>query len=473
MQPSVAKPPATREESAMGTAPISPDALIETPPAEPTAASGQPWPRTGLAWLALVLVTAATVMNFFDITVFQLMAVSIKQDFALTDPQLGLLLGPAGILFYVVVGIPLARLVDIYRRTFILGLGLVVTSGMTALGGLTQSFGQFFGTRMFVGVGGSAHGPGTYSLIADYFPPNRLPWAFAFLQLGFILGGGLGNIVGGAMLGHVAGWAPTPIGPFSIHGWQWVLIWTGIPGLIIALCIFALPEPPRRGKVSDSGVLPLRGVLKEIWARRAVYFPLFIGLALTALEAGGLAAWRVPFMARTYGWTPDKIGAWGGLIFLVAFPLGVTFGTWMNGLLAKRHKDAPVRTTAIVFAICIPFSVLSPFMPTGELAVICGSLAGVFAGAAAVPQNVAIQTVTPNEMRGQVTAIYLFMFVVFGALGASLVPLVTVYVVGGEQNLWISMAVIAAVLLPIAVYAIVRGMKPYAVEVERLQTLAK
>jgi MFS family permease len=456
----------------MGTAPISPDVLIETPPAEPASTSSQPWPRAGIAWLALVLVTLATMMNFADITIFQLMAEPIKRDFALTDTQLGLLLGPAGILFYVVVGIPLARLVDIYRRTFILGLGLVVTSGMTAVGGLTQGFGQFFGSRMFVGVGGSAHGPGTYSLIADYFPPKWLPWAFAFLQLGFILGAGLGGIVGGAMLGHVAGWDPVQIGPILIRSWQWVLIWTGIPGLLIACCIFALPEPPRRGKVSDTGVLPLSGVLKEIRARRAVYFPLFIGLALSALEAGGLQAWRAPFMMRTYGWTPAKIGAWGGLTFLVAFPLGVLFGTWLNAYFAKRRTDAPVRTTALVFALCIPFSVLSPLMPTGELAVVIGSIAGVFALAAAVPQNVAIQTVTPNEMRGQVTAIYLFMFVVFGALGASLVPLVTIYVVGGEQNLWISMTLIAAVLLPICVYAISRGRKPYAIEVERLNALA-
>ena len=459
----------------MGTAPITPDVMLETPPLEtpPASASEQPWPNPGLAWLALVLVTLATMMNFADIAIFQLMATSIKRDFALTDPQLGLLLGPAGILFYVIVGIPLARLVDIYRRTLILGLGLVVTSGMTLVGGLTQSFGQFLGSRTFVGVGGSAHGPGTYSLLADYVRPRWLPWSFAFLQLGFILGGGLGGILGGKMLGHVAGWDPVQVGPILIRSWQWVLIWTGIPGLIIACCLFALPEPPRRGKVSDSRALPLNRVLKEIWARRAVYFPLFIGLALTALEAGGLGAWRQPFMARTYGWSQEKIGEWGGAIFLIAFPLGVLLGTWLNGFLAKRHKDAPVRTTTIVFAICIPFSVLAPFMPTGELAVILGSLAGVFAGAAAVPQNVAIQTVTPNEMRGQVTAIYLFMFVVFGALGASLVPLVTVYIVGGEQNLWISMALIAAVLLPIAVYAISRGRKPYAIEVERLQALAK
>ncbi|WP_349356540.1 MFS transporter [Sphingosinicella terrae] len=413
----------------------------------------------------------ATMMNFFDVAVFQLTAELIKRDFGLTDAQLGLLLGPAGIMFYLVVGIPLARLVDIYRRTTVLGCGLLVTSGMTAAGGVVQSYGQFFASRMFVGVGGSAHAPGTYSMLADYFPPKRLARAIAFLQLGFILGNGLGAILGGLMLGYVAGWDPTQFGPLVIRNWQWVLIAIGAPGMLLALCIFMIPEPPRRGKVSESKALPIRAVLSEIGARRRVYFPLFLGLALSALEAGGLAAWRAPFMMRTYGWTPEQIGAWSGLTFFVAMPVGVIFGTWLTERLSKRHRDAPVRTTAIVFAIAVPFSVLSPFMPTGELAIVFGSLAGVFGIAAAVPQNVAIQTVTPNEMRGQVTALYLFMFTVFGALGASFIPIVT-GLVGGDANLWISMALVAGGLLPLAVWAISRGMRPYAEEVARLERIS-
>src|SRR5688572_12503739 len=138
---------------------------------------------------------------------------------------------------------------------------------MTAVGGLAQSFGQFFGTRLFVGVGGSAHGPGTYSLLADYFRPKHLPRAFAFLQLGFILGTGLGAVVGGMLLGYVADWEPTAVGPLLIRNWQWVFIFVGIPGLVLAAFLFALPEPPRRGKVSESGALPISAVLREIRAR--------------------------------------------------------------------------------------------------------------------------------------------------------------------------------------------------------------
>jgi MFS family permease len=429
----------------------------------------QSWPAQSSAWFALIVLVLATMMNFLDRGVFMLMVESIKRDFELTDVQLGLLLGPAGIVFYVLVGIPLARLVDIYPRKVILSIGIVVTSSLTAVGGIVQTYAQLFASRMFVGMGGSAHAPGTYSMMADYFPPNRLPRAIAVLQFGFIFGTGLASIVGGALLGYVADWEPTRIGALVVRNWQWVLIIVGGPGLAVALLLLFIREPPRRGKIQEGRSLPLRQVFQEIHLRRRVYYPLFVGLALSSIEASGLAEWRAPFMIRTYGWTPEEIGYWGGITLFVAMPLGLLFGTVLTERLARKHNDANVRVTAILFTLAVPCAVLSPLMPTGELAIIVGALSGVFGFGAAVPQNAAIQRITPNEMRGQVTAVYLFMFTVFGALGSLLIGFVNQYLFADEADLWKTMALTAAVLMPLAVLAISRGIRPYGEEIERLE----
>src|SRR5262249_23948962 len=137
----------------------------------------QPWPAPRVAYYGLTEIILAPMLNFFDPQLFAMMAQRIKIDFRLSDEQLGFLLGPANIIFYVLVGIPMARLVDIYPRKIVLACGIAATSGITALGGLAQNFTQLFCSRMLVGAGGSAHAPGSYSMLADYFPPNRLPRA--------------------------------------------------------------------------------------------------------------------------------------------------------------------------------------------------------------------------------------------------------------------------------------------------------
>ena len=150
--------------------------------AQPSAAA-QGWPARGAAYYGLAVIICATMLNFLDAQVFGMMAQRIKVDFHLTDEQLGFLIGPANIIFYVLVGIPMARLVDIYPRKIMLAGGVTLIGGITALGGLAQNFTQLFMSRMLVGAGGSAHAPGSYSLLADYFPPattaagHRLPAA--------------------------------------------------------------------------------------------------------------------------------------------------------------------------------------------------------------------------------------------------------------------------------------------------------
>src|SRR6201982_2602290 len=110
-------------------------------------------------------------------------------------------------------------------------------------------------------------------------------------------------------------------------------------------------------------------------------------------------------------------------------------------------------------------------MRTGELALLCAGLGGVCALASAIPQNAAIQRITPNQMRGRVTAIYLFMFIFFGGFGAQLIGTVTQRVFGSDADLWKSIALTASILLPLAAFTISRGIKPYGREVARLEQL--
>ncbi|WP_404711057.1 MFS transporter [Sphingomonas sp. MMS24-J13] len=441
-------------------------AMIDAP------AGAQSWPRPATAWWALFVLALAMMFSQLDRSIFAMVIEMVKRDFALTDLQLSLLLGPAGVFFYLVIGIPMARLVDIHPRNIVLACGIAVWSGMTAICGITQGYASLFLTRMVSGVGGSAHGPGTYSMLADYFPPKKLPRAIAGLQIGYVVGTGGASIVGGALIGYTSGWRPSEIAGLVIHSWQWVLIIVGLPGLIVAALTWALPEPARRGRIHTADSLPFRAVMAEVWTRRRVYFPLMFGLGLSQVEVMGIIDWRMPFFQRTYGWTPAQVGAWSGLTVFIAFPLGLLIGTTMTEWLSKRHRDAPVRATAIMMACCLPFSLLAPLMPTAPLSLIMTGFSGALGMAGAVPQNAAIQTVTPNQMRGQITALYLFSYTVFGALGSFVVALITRFVVGDESKLWLSMMIAVGAILPIAVVAVALAIRPYGREVARLEALS-
>ena len=439
---------------------------------------------TGASYWALFVIVLATFMIFFDQVVFGMLAERIKADFGLTDSQLGFLAGPASIIFYIVVGIPVARLADIFPRKYVLGTTAAVLGAIIALGGLAQTFTQFVLTRVFLAAGGSAHAPAAYSLLADAFPPKKLTRAFALLQFGYIGGITVGPLVGGMLVVATAAWAPTPIGDLRILGWQWILIAMGLPSLLCALLFLTVKEPPRLAPAADavhppagssSGrkVLTFMGwdAIRAINARPRVYYPLFGALALSALESFGLAFWRVPFMVRSFGWNEAEIGAALSGMILIASLAGLALGGVFVEWLAKRYSDANVRAATIFFSVVTVCSIVSPLMPSGMSSLAVMSIGAMFGIAGAVPQNAAIQRIAPNAMRGQVTAIYLFMFTFFGAMGSFVIGLVAQYVIGDPARLWQALVLTAATLMPLATWFMYRAIRPYREEVERLEAL--
>ncbi len=440
------------------------------------------WMSSGAAYWGLFVIVFATFLTFFDMIVFGMLAERIKADFGLTDSQLGFLAGPAGIICYIFVGIPLARLADIYPRKYVLAAGAAAVGLIISLGGLAQNFGQFIASRVFLSAGGSAHAPAAYSMLADAFPPKKLTRAFALLQFGFIGGTSLGPIIGGSLVVASAGWGASEFMGLRILGWQWILIVLGLPSLLAALLFLTVKEPARLAPAPDAPHVPTEAsygrklltfmgwdALKAIRAKPKVYYPLFGALALSAIESFGMQFWRTPFMMRTYGWNEAEVGAAMSAIILPASLIGLVLGGALVEWLAKKHKDANVRAAAICFTALTFCWIAAPLMPTawGSLFAMGGAV--IFGLAGAVPQNAAIQRIAPNDMRGQVTAFYLFMFTFFGQMGSFVIGRVQDVFIGVDKDLWKAIFATAVVLLPIATILMWRAIKPYREEVERLE----
>jgi len=410
---------------------------------------------------------------FLDRGIITLLVEPIKADLELSDFQISLLLGFALIAFNAFVSVPASRFVDIWPRNIIITAGIAVWSLMTAACGLAQSFWQLFMMRMGVGVGEIVHGPATYSMMADLFPREKLPRAIAVLQLGFIGGLGVSLLLGAFVIQMLLGIdnVKVPGTGIVIRNWQLVFMIVGLPGLLVSALMMTVAEPPRRGRTRElKKPLPLRTVVKYLLSNWRLYAPQFGGLAVAAIESSGTRVWQPVFFQRTYDWTAQKTGMFLGLTLIIAAPFGLWAATWLTEKLAKKNDDANLRVVAIAYTVGPAFAIAGPLMPNPWLALACGAFAFMIGIGGAVPQNAALQSVTPNEMRGQVTALYLFVFAVIGGgIGPTFIALFTDFVFGDEKQLRYALALSGAIMLPLAAWIMWTGVKPYGRAIEAIK----
>ncbi len=442
-------------------------AEVEAPQKE-TAEAAYPPPKQ--AWFTVGVLALCTTFAMLDQGILGLLIQDIIRDFELTDTQASLLLGPAFAFVYVVVGIPLSPVVDRWVRTRILAIGITVWSLATAACGLAGNFTQLFLARMVVGAGESVNGPTAYSIVSDCFPRNKLPKAVYGLQIGSVAGNGLALLLGGAMI-YIIAKIGTPILPLAgeLRPWQAVMIGVGLPGLLVALLLLTLKEPPRRSFQADVSRVPVVGALKYMGLHFAVFGPLLIGLTLGALDGGG-RAWGAAFFERTYAWSPATYGVTAGIVSIIAMLAGLWFGSqWVERMQKRGLVDAPFRVILYTRAVNIPFAIAMPLMPTPELALACNAVSFLTLGMSGPLLNAVMLIVTPNQIRGQVMALYLFIFTVIGqGISPVITGATTDFIFTSPDDLRWSIMLLHIVFLPPALLVTWMGWKPYREEVERL-----
>jgi MFS family permease len=292
---------------------------------------------SGYAWYALGLMFVVYVLNFIDRQILSILAEDIKRDLALTDVDLGFLFGTAFAVFYGVFGIPIGRLVDEWRRGWLMAMGLALWSTMTALSGLATNYAQLAIGRIGVGIGEASASPAAYSLIADYFPKRQRAAALSIYSAALYVGIGLSLVFGARIATVWDGAYSVAEAPMGLKGWQAAFICVGLLGLPLAVVVSRLKEPVRGGMDGTPAPTVVPGAWRRFLAELvAVVPPLTLwsvsrirgGLAVNLMLAGILAAAAILLVLVT-----------GDTMQWAALALGIySIGSWIQML---RDKDLP------------------------------------------------------------------------------------------------------------------------------------
>jgi len=198
-----------------------------------------------------------------------------------------------------------------------------------------------------------------------------------------------------------------------------------------------------------------------IWRENPQTFAvLFFAYGGFAWHGNTVFVWMPTVFVRRFGWSPSEIGVAMGIVILVFATLGVLASMSVaSRLQAKGAADALMRTSLLMGLALTPLSIVLPLLDSAAaaLAVLAPVSALSFGMFAMVPPI--LQLITPNQMRGQVSAVFsLFNNVIGLMLGASSVALLTDYVFRDPLRLHHSLLVITLITLPLSCWLMWWGL---------------
>ena len=422
-------------------------------------------------WFVVAILMVAYVFSFVDRQILNLLVAPIRRDLGISDTQMSLLMGFSFAIFYTILGIPLGRLADRWSRRGLIAAGVVVWSLMTALCGMAQTYLQLFLYRIGVGVGEATLSPAAYSMIADYFPPERRATAISVYSMGIYLGSGLAFLLGGLVIQFAVAQGAVSL-PLvgDVRPWQVVFFVLGGSGILFSLAFLLVREPPREG-VLVHGSVPFSEVVAHLWLNRRTVLCHNIGFAMIAFCSYGTAAWVPSFFIRTFGWKAGEVGIIYGLIVMLFGCTGILFGGWLTDRWLRLGKTDAALRVGILAAIIATIGGVYLLVGDGTLAAIL-MVPAVFAlGMPFGAAPAAIVAIVPNQMRGQTAAVYLFIVNLIGlGVGPTAVALVTDYVFANDLALKWSMLIVGTVANLAAIALLWAGLKPYRDTIARMRS---
>jgi len=344
-------------------------------------------------------------LNFFDRALPGVVLEPLRKEFGLSDTLLGLL-GTVFILIYAVAGIPLGRLADRLRRGQILGAGVAVWSLFTGLAAVVTSFPGLLMARLGVGVGEASCAPAANSMIGDLYPSQRRARALGL----FMLGLPLGSLACFALGGWLA----------QQYGWRTPFLVAMVPGLLVAVLAWRLPEPPRGSQDQAANSAPVGNPFRQILSIQTVWWIIASGAAIN-FAAYSLNTFLPALLVRVHGLNVAQAGGIAALVLGATGLVGLTLGGVLADRLHQAYPRGRLLLGAIALLISAPLLWVGLTQPSGAVTALtvflCAGWLLYFLYFVTVYP--ALQDVIEARLRATAMAVYFFFqYVLGGALGS-------------------------------------------------------
>ncbi len=348
---------------------------------------------TPSAWGArtvLILLTLIATVQFFDRALMVVILEPLKQEFSLTDAQLGFLSGFSYAAAFALAGIPFGWMADRGNRRNLLAALLAIWSALVAFAGSANSFMALVLTRVGIGAADAGGQPCSVSIISDLYPTQRRASAVAIFFVGVPLGMASGFIVGAIVAGQL--------------GWRTAFYVAAAPGVLLTILLLLLVKEPKRGasdglQETKDNAPPLSETFAFMRSQKSLVYLMAASVLVTA-SSSAMMSWIGSLLVRVHGLSLENVGLLTGLCMGGFGAIGtLVFGWVADRQGAKDMRNQP-RMMAIAAAVIAISGTAVSLLPTVVGAAISLALFASMVAGLNGPTYALTQSLVKVRMRG-------------------------------------------------------------------------
>lgn len=353
----------------------------------------------------MVLLSLLYIFDFADRYIIVSIFPYIKQEYALSDTQCGLLLSIVTWAVAVLI-IPAGAIIDRWSRKKSIGIMGIFWSLFTWVAAVTTNYWQLLTSRIGIGAGEAGYVSGGNAMIAEMFPREKRGKMMGVFQAMLPLGIALGLMMGGFIA--------------STWGWRHAFGIVAIPGLIVSILFFfvkdyktyALVETKNAdGRSAKVEKMSRKEIVKEIFRSKSLIW-LAIGWTLASFATIAVTAWGASVLQRYWNISVQLSNALVSA-HVMASALFFLLGGFLADWLFKKNVKSRFAIPAIALLVYAVFF-LAVFLTVGSTVAIVLIIGSAVTMVWMPVIQAAIQDVAHPGLRTSTGAVIAFLQLVLG-----------------------------------------------------------